>query len=585
MAPTVSPSTFSGMPPISAEAPCSASAPRRPSVTCCSISRLGRMKIAAVRALSRATRELAIWASLVRRNATSSPQGSTTAMTTRWPCSTAYRSAASRTAAAPASSMILRVRTAAMGVAPPWSGAGSGERGGPDRFVGGDEEDVPLGPAEAEVDGAGQLDLADEVAAPAEDLDAAEGRGVDAPFGVDLQTVGEARGHDGEQALPRQAAAVDDVEGLDVVRAVRVVGPGLLVRAAVGDVQHMLVGREADAVRLVEAVRHDRGRSGGRVVAIDVVAEPRLGAETLEVAVARIGEPDRAVALHDHVVGRVERKAAPVVDECLGRREVGDPGMPRSRSLLADHEATLTVEGHAVRDVRVRADHRDSIRLQWETVAIERHALDGHRRGAGSGHSSGERREVEGVLVGYVDGALVRVRRDYPDQARRVAQDSPELLVMGDERGEGGGGTDAAERARLTHSCEVRRTGRPLRDLSRRATARHRRHDRGMEPTTTAAAVRLRPGRAEDAPELGRIIFEAFGAVAEHDGRTVGSNFLAEGSTIAGIGPISVDPALQDSGVGGLMMRDVMERARSRGLPGVRLVQTAYHIRSLSLYM
>jgi hypothetical protein len=83
IAPTVSPSTLSGMPPISAEAPCSASAPRRPFVTCSSISRLGRTKIAAVRALSSATRELAIWASFVRRKATSSPQGSTTAITTR----------------------------------------------------------------------------------------------------------------------------------------------------------------------------------------------------------------------------------------------------------------------------------------------------------------------------------------------------------------------------------------------------------------------------------------------------------------------------------------------------------------------
>jgi hypothetical protein len=83
IAPTTSPSIFSGMPPVRHAAPCSASAPRRPLVTCSSISRLGRTKIAAVRALSTATRELAICAPEVRRSSTSSPHGSTTAITTR----------------------------------------------------------------------------------------------------------------------------------------------------------------------------------------------------------------------------------------------------------------------------------------------------------------------------------------------------------------------------------------------------------------------------------------------------------------------------------------------------------------------
>jgi hypothetical protein len=41
------------------------------------------MKIAAVRALSTATRELATWAPSVRCIAISSPDGSTTAITTR----------------------------------------------------------------------------------------------------------------------------------------------------------------------------------------------------------------------------------------------------------------------------------------------------------------------------------------------------------------------------------------------------------------------------------------------------------------------------------------------------------------------
>jgi hypothetical protein len=78
IAPTTSSPTFSGMPPVRHDAPCSARAPRRPPETCSSISREGRTKIDAVRALSTATRPLATWASLVRRMATSSPEGSTT---------------------------------------------------------------------------------------------------------------------------------------------------------------------------------------------------------------------------------------------------------------------------------------------------------------------------------------------------------------------------------------------------------------------------------------------------------------------------------------------------------------------------
>jgi hypothetical protein len=80
IAPTTSSQTFSGIPPVRHDAPCSASAPRRPRVTCSSISRLGRTKMAAVRALSTATRALATWAPGVRRMATTSPEGSTTQM-------------------------------------------------------------------------------------------------------------------------------------------------------------------------------------------------------------------------------------------------------------------------------------------------------------------------------------------------------------------------------------------------------------------------------------------------------------------------------------------------------------------------
>ncbi len=72
--------------------------------------------------------------------------------------------------------------------------------------------------------------------------------------------------------------------------------------------------------------------------------------------------------------------------------------------------------------------------------------------------------------------------------------------------------------------------------------------------------------------------------VAEHDGRIVGSNCLDERSVIRGVGPITIDPGVQNLGVGRKLMQVVMDRANERSAPGVRLVQAAFHNRSLSLY-
>jgi predicted N-acetyltransferase YhbS len=129
--------------------------------------------------------------------------------------------------------------------------------------------------------------------------------------------------------------------------------------------------------------------------------------------------------------------------------------------------------------------------------------------------------------------------------------------------------------------------------------------------------VTLREGQPEDAHACGTIVYEAFKSiadrhnfppdfptpehairivsfslanpglykvVAELDRRIVGSNFLDERNPIAGIGPITVDPTVQDRAIGRRLMQAVMERAAARNFPGVRLVQAAYHRRSLSLY-
>jgi GNAT superfamily N-acetyltransferase len=77
---------------------------------------------------------------------------------------------------------------------------------------------------------------------------------------------------------------------------------------------------------------------------------------------------------------------------------------------------------------------------------------------------------------------------------------------------------------------------------------------------------------------------DVYSVVAELDGRVVGSNFLWENAVIAGVGPITVEPGVQNVAVGRQLMEDVMRRAQERRFVGIRLVQSAYHNRSLSLY-
>src|SRR5437899_12878999 len=72
--------------------------------------------------------------------------------------------------------------------------------------------------------------------------------------------------------------------------------------------------------------------------------------------------------------------------------------------------------------------------------------------------------------------------------------------------------------------------------------------------------------------------------VAEMDSRIAGSNCLDERSRITGIGPVTVDPAIQNRAIGRKLMQAVVDRSWERGFPGTRLVQSAFHNRSLPLY-
>lgn len=77
---------------------------------------------------------------------------------------------------------------------------------------------------------------------------------------------------------------------------------------------------------------------------------------------------------------------------------------------------------------------------------------------------------------------------------------------------------------------------------------------------------------------------DIYPVVAEVDGRVMGSNFLWESGVIAGVGPITVDPAVQNGSIGRHLMAEIIRRAEERRFVGIRLVQSAYHNRSLSLY-
>jgi GNAT superfamily N-acetyltransferase len=77
---------------------------------------------------------------------------------------------------------------------------------------------------------------------------------------------------------------------------------------------------------------------------------------------------------------------------------------------------------------------------------------------------------------------------------------------------------------------------------------------------------------------------DAYNIAAEIDGKLVASNFLWEGNSVSGVGPITVDPEVQNSSIGRKLMEDVMRRSDEQGFLSCRLVQSAYHNRSLSLY-
>src|ERR1700722_17996076 len=137
------------------------------------------------------------------------------------------------------------------------------------------------------------------------------------------------------------------------------------------------------------------------------------------------------------------------------------------------------------------------------------------------------------------------------------------------------------------------------------------------QPASDNSPIAVRKATPEDAPVCGRICYDAFAKIssehsfppdfpsaevatgvlsmmfghpgfycvgAESGGQILGSNCLDERSAIAGVGPITINPETQNKGVGRALMEAVLTRYTEQGFPGARLLQAAFHNRSLSLY-
>jgi len=130
-------------------------------------------------------------------------------------------------------------------------------------------------------------------------------------------------------------------------------------------------------------------------------------------------------------------------------------------------------------------------------------------------------------------------------------------------------------------------------------------------------ALQIRSGNSDDVVASGRILYEAFthiaeahsfpsdfpsiefgeqiagyllgnpgfaSFVAEDGGQQLGINFLDERGVITGVGPIGIDPTIQNSGVGRQLMDAVINRSEQIDARGIRLLQDVFHNRSFALY-
>ena len=126
---------------------------------------------------------------------------------------------------------------------------------------------------------------------------------------------------------------------------------------------------------------------------------------------------------------------------------------------------------------------------------------------------------------------------------------------------------------RTAHSADIPLCGEAMYEAFKDIAERH-----GFPPDFPNAEVAGGLlGMMLDAPG-----FDA--AVAEDDGKIVGSIFVSRRSPVGGISVITVDPKAQNRSIGRQLMQHGMAMLEQSGHTRQQLVQAAYHNRSLSLY-
>ncbi len=211
-------------------------------------------------------------------------------------------------------------------------------------------ERAKIRPAPGEVgDEFGRADLAEQFTGGRIDPDAAGRRDPDIAAMVALHAVGQTGFELGTDAAGEDARIGERTIGFDIEDAdQRLHG--------VVDVEQALVGREAEAVGLVEQMAVDdkfrRAAAGWNAVDALKAELPRpLDAVDRHAAIPGIAEIDRAVRMHADIVRTVEF----LIFEMRGNHlapSVGPLADQGRGSVLADNEIELGVIGHAVAFVR-----------------------------------------------------------------------------------------------------------------------------------------------------------------------------------------------------------------------------------------
>ena len=250
-----------------------------------------------------------------------------------------------------------------------------------------------------------------------------------------------------------------------------------------------------------------------------------------------VGQVLQAV-LGDQVRARVERVPAGAVERD-GPLQAAPP--PRRRTPPARER-----EGRAVRDRRAPAGASRTLGCALAVIAL-----------------ASRRREATPENSGW---PTQRASADHRSLQHRLQEDS-----------------DADTNRRSAHRGDDPRGGPERRRDVRADLLRRVRVDR--EPPQPTRSSRAR--RSSRASRSATMLANDGLSPASSPSATVrcsAARSSTSAASIAGIGPVTVDPAAQDDGVGRALMEAVLRRERDRGVAGIRLVQTAYHYRSLALY-